>query len=685
MVVFGLQALVPGSARAAGLLVSDSGFGGILEIKEHTVQVTINNGIAVTEVNQVFLNTENRQVEALYTFPVPADASVANFSMWINGAEMVGEVLERERAREIYESYRRQARPRDPGLLEQTDYRTFEMRIFPIGPGAEQRVQIVYYQELNHDNDWATFVYPLATATRPVIDQRVTGRFALTMSVRSEVPIVEMDSPSHADLFIFTAHNESFYEASLEMPEGSLGRDIVLAYHLSRPHTGVDIITSRQDNEDGYFCMTITAGEELADLVTGMDYVFVLDMSGSMGADRKLETSGEAVGAFVQALGEEDRFELMAFNVQPVTLFGGLRAVSAESLARADQFLAAREAKGGTVLQPAITTAYRYADPNGDRPLNVVVLSDGLTKQSDRVELLRLIAARPQNCRVFCVGVGNDVNRPLLEQMAEEAGGLAALVSRGDNFDRQARAFRRKLTRPVATNLSVAFEGGQVHDLVPEQLPNLYHGAPVRLYGRYKGSGPARVAIRADVNGFGLDSVLEVLLPEEDLNNPEIERMWAWHRVQRLLKQADAVGSRANVVDEIIRLGEAHSIATEYTSFLVLDNNDEYKRWKIDRRNALRIEHDRKAQARLRAELDAMRMAAVEKLGPVVEAAPASEKEQAAVERRVDVRTTQTAQRDTSGQGWDLPTFGGGAIDPVTGSLAAGLAALVVAARRKKH
>jgi len=104
------------------------------------VQVTINNGIAVTRVTQVFHNTEKRQVEALYTFPVPKGASVANFSMWINGKEMVGEVLEKQRAREIYNSYK-QVR-RDPGLLEQVDYRTFEMRIFPIGPEADQKVQI---------------------------------------------------------------------------------------------------------------------------------------------------------------------------------------------------------------------------------------------------------------------------------------------------------------------------------------------------------------------------------------------------------------------------------------------------------------------------------------------------------------------------------------------------------------
>ena len=134
VVVLGLVvlSLLSGGVRAAGLLVADGGFGGVLQIKEHTAQVVINNGVAVTEVEQIFVNTEDRVVEALYTFPVPKGASVANFSMWIDGKEMIGEVVEKERARKIYESYKQTRR--DPGLLEQVDYKTFEMRIFPIGP-----------------------------------------------------------------------------------------------------------------------------------------------------------------------------------------------------------------------------------------------------------------------------------------------------------------------------------------------------------------------------------------------------------------------------------------------------------------------------------------------------------------------------------------------------------------------
>ncbi len=168
-----LALLVFSPAEGAGLLIAEGGLGGALEIKDQQVHVTINNGVAVTEVEQIFVNKENRIVEALYTFPVPNGASVSNFSMWINGREMIGEVVEKERARQIYESYKTVRR--DPGLLEQVDYKRFEMRIFPIAAGAEQRVRVTYYQELDFDHDWATYVYPLATVTRPGLDARTKG------------------------------------------------------------------------------------------------------------------------------------------------------------------------------------------------------------------------------------------------------------------------------------------------------------------------------------------------------------------------------------------------------------------------------------------------------------------------------------------------------------------------------
>lgn len=600
------------TADAAGLLIADGGFGGRLKIVEHDVKVTINNGIAVTKVTQVFKNTEQRIVEALYTFPVPKGASVANFSMWINGKEMIGEVLEKKRAREIYNSYK--VKKRDPGLLEQVDYKTFEMRIFPIAAGAEQKVEITYYQEMDFDHDWVNYIYPLSTTTKDAVDSKTEGKFAITFEIKSENPIKQVESSSHGDDFVIVGHSDSYFQASLETTGGELSRDVVLACEMRRPKSGMDIITSKESGEDGYFCMTITAGEDLGKLDTGMDYIFLIDVSGSMGNDSKLAMSKKSVESFIEALSKEDRFDVMTFNIKPNVHFGTLQDATEENIKGAVDFMASQKARGGTILDPAMSVAYKYADP--DRILNVVILSDGMTEQRERRVLLNRIKSRPRNARVFCIGVGNNVNRPLLQQMAKDSGGIAEFVSRGSNFERLASAFKRKLIHPAASDLDLRFDGVAVYDVEPKVLPNLYYGAPIRVYGRYKGNGKTKVKLNADIKGVALTMNQSFDFPGRNDDNPEVERMWAWKRIDSLLKMADRAGNRDSVTAQIVSLGEMYSIVTEYTSFLVLENDAEYKRWKIKRLNQSRIKRDRNAEKRLRESLDEVRRMASSDIGP---------------------------------------------------------------------
>jgi Ca-activated chloride channel family protein len=662
-------------AAAAGLLIADGGFGGQLEIKEHDVKVTINNGIAVTTVTQIFHNTEQRQVEALYTFPVPKHASVSNFSMWINGKEMVGEVVEKERARQIYNSYKK--RRKDPGLLEQVDYKRFEMRIFPIAANADQRVQITYYQELDTDHDQVTYVYPLATVTRGNLDTRTSGRFAFQLEAKSAIPITAIDSPSHGRDMVIVDRSDSYKMASLEQKSGSLAKDIVIHYDLSRPHSGIDLITSKIPGDDGFFYLTITAGKELTAHDMGMDYVFVLDISGSMANDNKLPISRQSLGAFINELDAKDRFEVMTFNIQPNTVFNQLRDASAQAKSEANAFLDSQAARGGTILAPALTTAYKYGDP--DRPLNVVILSDGMTEQKERALLMNLIAQRPSHARVFCIGIGNEINRSLLEQMAEDSGGLAAFISGSDDFKRQAKAFRRKLMRPAADHLSLRFDGIEVYDVVPARLPNLYFGSPVRVYGRYKSAGDARITLTGQVQGRELKQTAVLPFPQKDASSPEIERMWARKQIDQLLKSADRQGNRPAVVDEVVRLGETYSIVTEYTSFLVLENDAEYQRWKIERRNQNRLQRDRAAQAQRQQSLDALRQKALQEIGPQPKLAQAAPQNLPAVDPdrpstpQVQPSTRQPtaspAAQPPRSRGFDFD-FGSGPVGPLFVGLA---------------
>ncbi len=686
-------------AHGAGLLIAEGGFGGRLQITEQNVHVTINNGIAVTRIDQVFLNTEDRVVEALYTFPVPGGASVSNFSMLIGGKEMIGEVVEKQRARQIYDSYK--TKRRDPGLLEQVDYKTFELRVFPIAARAEQHISVTYYQRLDFDHNQATYVYPLATTTRGPIDDKTEGKFTFTLDAKSEVPLIGMASPSHEDDVVVIQPSDRYSRASLELVEGDLSRDVVINLDLERPRTGVDFVASNTSAEDGYFMLSMTAGKELEQQADGMDYLFVVDISGSMANDGKLSLSRSAVTSFLKALGKADRFDVMTFNNAPNLRFNQLQPVTEENQTAAQSFLDDQRARGGTELRPAINTAYKFKD--ADRPLNVVILSDGMTEVAEQAELLAAIQGAPSGTRVFCIGIGNDINRPLLKQVAEGAGGLAAFISHQDDFSRQAQAFRRKLMRPVATNVQIAVDGVGVYDVPQDRLPDLHYGAPIWMLGRYRQPGTAQVTVSADILGQPFKQSFAIDFPEIDESNPEIERMWAYDNVQALQDKMRAQGGRRqDMIDNIVRLCEGYSIVSEYASFIVLENDAEYQRWSIQRRNARRTERDRAAQAQRDAELARLRDESLAALGPAEPeklvsqnvpptggAAPSADSDLISRAPQMSPPTMPAPSMPTrrSSSNFDImPSGGGGAIDPVTGVLAIGAAgASALAARRRRQ
>jgi Ca-activated chloride channel family protein len=418
-----------------------------------------------------------------------------------------------------------------------------------------------------------------------------------------------------------------------------------------------------------------------------MDYVFVLDVSGSMEDEGKLKQSQKSLASFIRALGPDDRFEVMAFNNQPHPLFGHLQAAGDETKTKAVDFLESQPARGGTILAPAMKAAYKYAaggegSAKATRPLNVVLMSDGLTESGETSTLVKLIKERPEASRVFCIGVGNDVNRALLEEIANDSGGLAA--------------FRRKLLRPVATDLQIDFAGAEVYDVEPRKLPNLYYGMPVRMYGRYRKGGSATVNVSASVAGKPLTQKLTVELPREDDANPEIERMWAWNRIDRLEKEADASGNgRQAVIPEIVRLGEGYSIATEYTSFLVLENDGEYQRWKIDRKNALRVARDQAGEARLAEQLAKLRERSEDAVASAEDrtltlssvaptAAPQPARPQSALPQAIRSQpAVAPSAPSASPRGHDISFGGGGgAIDPISGLALLGLGTLGILAKR---
>ena len=132
-----------------------------LTVQNHRVNVTIEDQVATTRVDQVFRNDSEWSLEGTYIFPLPENAAISEFNMWINGERVEGQLHTKEEARRIYDSIVR--RRLDPALLEYIGRDLFQASIFPIDPGDTRRVEIEYSQFLPIDNGLVQYVYPLST------------------------------------------------------------------------------------------------------------------------------------------------------------------------------------------------------------------------------------------------------------------------------------------------------------------------------------------------------------------------------------------------------------------------------------------------------------------------------------------------------------------------------------------
>ena len=145
------------TAHGAGLIKPLGGGDVGAFIKSHHVDVVINNGFAQTTVDQVFGNNSDQDYEAIYSFPIPKQASLSEISLWINGTEVIGEVVEKEKAREIYED--QVAKGNDTALAEKNGFKTFDISVGRIRAGSDTRVRLVYYQPMEIDLNIGRYVY----------------------------------------------------------------------------------------------------------------------------------------------------------------------------------------------------------------------------------------------------------------------------------------------------------------------------------------------------------------------------------------------------------------------------------------------------------------------------------------------------------------------------------------------
>jgi len=679
--------LVSGWAQAAGLLTPSNGSLPPLTLTSQHVKVVIEDGYTTTTVEQVFHNPHNRDLEAIYSFPVPEHGAVGEFTLWIDGKPVTGEVLEKQQARQVYEEEKRAGR--DAGLTEKDSYKTFDISVSPVRAGQDTRIRLVYLQHAFVDTGIGRYVYPLEEGG--VDDQKlafwttnnkVASSFSFDLHLKSGYPVDALRLPNQPQAQITRISAEEWKvhfgnqaggagsENPVALPaspavqtEGqvpafnpqqssnaafTLDKDLVVYWRLQAGLPGsVDLLTYKPDaGKRGTFMLTLTPGDDLKPITEGSDWIFVLDISGSM--QGKYATLADGVQRALGKMRPNDRFRIILFNNNARELTHGYVNATAEAVKQYSNEVVRIQPNGGTNLYSGIQQGLDSLQ--ADRTSAIVLVTDGVANVGETAQRKFIDLIKAKDVRLFTFIMGNSANRPLLEVLTRASNGFALSISNSDDIVGQILTAMSKVSHEALHGVQVRISGIKVADLTPKEIGSLYRGQQLVVMGHYWGQGAARVELTGRISGQPKSYSTSFSFPAQSQEHPELQRMWAYASIEDMQAEMEDFGEKADIKRAATDLALEYGLVTDYTSMIVL-REEQFAARNIQRNNRTRVAME--------------------------EAARQQRAQSAPVSRRVD-----TQQPMYSG-GRASHSSGGGAIGAWDVALLLLLASVTIAVRRR--
>lgn len=564
------------SLHATGIVIPDEKYKlPPLAMLNHNVKVGIEDQATTTTIKQTFRNHTSQRLEATYVFPVPKGASVNKFKMKVNGKDMEGELLKAEDARATYTKIVRQTQ--DPGLLEYVGGNLFRMRVFPIEPNSDQEVSLSFTSVANKDSGLVEYVYPLKTDGKKT---QTLKEFSVEASIKSQHGVQNVYSPTHA--IRVDRVNDKEVKVVFEKEQAILDKDFQLFYSEGgKNDVGLTAVMHRPiSKEDGHFMLLMTPTPKLSESsYVPRDMVFVLDTSGSMNKDNKIEQARKALTFMLTKLKPEDRFGLINFSTSVNKYREKLVDASSEQVEHATKWVEKLKATGGTAINDALAEAMEMRSEKDDaRTFTIVFFTDGQPTigETNIDKIIKNVESKNSaNTRIFTFGVGeeDDINATLLDQLAERTRALSTFVRSKESIDEKVASLYTKISHPVMANikLTTGSEDIKLTEMYPPQIPDMFHGGQVMVFGRYTGKGPVAIKLNGQVGKEKKEFVYELNFAEKTSDDKAfVEDLWARRKVGYLLDQIRLNGEKKELKDSVVELAKKYGIATIYTSWLVV-------------------------------------------------------------------------------------------------------------------
>lgn len=555
-----------------------------LPLKSTEVDVKISGVIADVRVTQTYRNEGSRAIEAKYVFPGSTRAAVGGLNVRLADRLITAQIREKQQARIDYDAAKKEGKT--AALLEQHLPNVFQMNVANILPGDDVKVELRYTELLVPQAGNYQFVFPTVVGPRynspqsankdakwvaqPTLRDGVAPNTAFKLKVALDTPlgIKEIRSATHA-IDIRKNNDDQHADVALaQSGEPANNRDFVLDYRLAgeKIESGLMLYKGQGENAENFFLAMVEPPKSVAaNTILGRDYIFVVDISGSMHGF-PLDTAKAVLERLIGGLRPSDTFNVLLFSGSNKMLAPQSVPATRANIEQALSTIRKYNGSGSTELIPALKRV--YAEPKAENvSRTVVVVTDGyVTVEREAFELVRKNLGR---ANVFAFGIGSSVNRHLMEGLARAGMGEPFIITDPVQAPEQAARFKRMVESPVLTNVKATFGGLDVYDVEPQALPDVLGERPVIVFGKWRGEAKGRVIIE----GQSAEGPYRQELRIDNATRQDaaaLRSLWARHRIASLSDQEALEGGDA-FKHRITELGLRYGLLTQYTSFIAVD------------------------------------------------------------------------------------------------------------------
>jgi Ca-activated chloride channel family protein len=552
-----------------------------LPLKSTQVDVRVAGVIADVRVTQRYRNEGTVPIEARYVFPASTRAAVTAMTMRVGERVVAAQIREKQAARREYEGAKREGR--SASLLEQQRPNVFQMSIANVLPGDEIAVELRYAETVVPTEGVYRFVYPTVVGPRyngppgqesrrpegwiaqPTLRAGVAPKaaFGMNVAIDGPVPVQELRSPTHR-LDVSSA-GEKTLRATLAAAADHADRDVVLEYRLAGREIASGVLLHEGPEENFFLALIEPPARVPEAAIVPRDYVFVLDVSGSMHGF-PIETAKTLLRGLVGNLRPTDTFNIIPFAGGQSKLAAQSLPATRENIDAAIRFINAQRGGGSTELLAALRAALGMpSEPARSR--SFVVITDGYV--SIEKEAMDLVRANLGTANVFAFGIGSSVNRHLIEGLARAGRGESFVVQNAQQAAVEADRFRNYVEAPVLTRIRIDFRGFDAYDVDPPQVPDLFAQRPIVVSGKYRGTPSGSIEVSGTTAGGAFHRSIDVAATRSR-SAPVLATLWARGRIATLGDYQKLVNDSA-AAQEITALGLKYSLLTDYTSFIAVD------------------------------------------------------------------------------------------------------------------